>query len=701
MSRKNAAINRYEGQPEMVQLIFFFLFWVLIFYPPFYRGMFFDYELLYFHMFSSAVLIVFIFTRPRAELGLTNSIMDYAGLGLVIAYLLSGFVAVNARDGVGEVMKVANYFLVYLMVAYSVRNFIDLNRILLVLYLSGLGVALRGFGAAYGIWEYNGAFVEGMINSTLQYHNATAIFVAAAAILGLYLVSKSDRLWVKMGFAAGNYILLMTHLGAVSRGAMLVFLLVLVPLVLGLPKGFRVQAIFNIILLFISFFLTSKKVLVFTPDISTGEHLLWLLTGMVLNAAGQWVIQYFASLSIWDNRRIMLGGSLAILFALIMAGTILTTKVMPEGVIERFRNISLQIHSVQERFTFYKDSVKLVADNPVLGTGGGGWNAIYRKYQTYNYNSTEVHNHFLQTWVEAGTIGFVFFIGLWVGFFYSLVKVYRKTDDLDKKAFAWTTGMAALAIGLHASIDFSLSLGAVSIFLWALFGLIRGLERTSLDASQGSIILGDLATKALVTALSIGFFSFAFSLSLAGSYVEKGQSAYSTGDLAGTISYFEKAAKVDPFTATYAADLSQLYQTSAMQTRNFEDLNKSLEYAQRAVALNSGNPQGYWNLAQVYLALGRPEDAARAAEEAQQVIPLRQEGYDKLAETYLVAGKGLLQMGQKDRARAMFEKVLGVPEMINRQVAGLSDFAKGIWNLPMLQVTPSIQTNVEEAKKLI
>ncbi|MHB8171605.1 MAG: O-antigen ligase family protein [Thermincolia bacterium] len=651
-------------------------------------------------MFSSAALLIFIFTKRRTELRLTNSIMDYAGLGLVIAYLLSSFVAINDRDGVGEVLKVANYFLIYVMVAYSGRNFTDLNRILLVLYLSGIGVAVRGFGAAYGIWEYNGGFVDGMINSTLQYHNATAIFLVATVILGMYLVARLDTLWLKMAVGAGNYLAFMAMLGAVSRGAMLVYLLVLVPLVIGLPKGFRIQGIFNIILLFASFYLTSKQVLVFNPDISNAAHLLWLFAGMALNGAGQLGIQYLSTLSIWNNRRVILGGSVVVLVALIIVGTAFSAKIMPENVVERFKNISFQIHSVQERFAFYKDSVKLVADNPVLGAGGGGWNAIYRKYQSYNYNSTEVHNHFLQTWVEAGTLGFVFFIGLWGGFFYTLIRAYRKTDDMEMKAFVWTVGMAALAIGLHSSIDFSLSLGSVSILLWALFGLIRGAERfASEGGSRGAILLGDMGTKIMVSVVALGFFAFSFTLSLAESYAKEGQAAYSRGDLAGTISTFEKVATVDPFNANYVMDLSQLYLNQGMQTRNPQDLNKAVEYSEKSVKLNKGNVQSYWNLVQVYFAVGRPEDAVRAAEEAQQLIPLRQEGYDQLAQVYVSAGITLLQMGQEDKAKVMFEKALGVPDMINKKVEEVKDLP--IWYPPMLQVTPAIEASLEEARKAI
>ncbi|HEX3031538.1 MAG TPA: O-antigen ligase family protein [Bacillota bacterium] len=705
-------LDKNNSHNNVKQYFFLFLLFLLVWYPPYFRGMFFDYETMYFHMASAIAFIVFLFTRPKSVLKRPTAIMDYAGFGLVLAYALSTIVAVNTRTAVGEALKVLNYFMVYIMVAYGVRNFREINWLTFVLYLSGLGVAVRGLAAAYGIWEYNGAFLEGMIYSTLQYHNATAIFLGAASILGFYLVARQENILAKILLSASNYIIFMAMFGAVSRGATLVYVVVIIPFVLGMPKGFRVQTIFNVIFLLLSMFLTSNKVLAYTPELTIGMHLLWVTMGIAVNALGQLAIKFMAGLSIWNNRKAMVSGALAITLVVVVVGALQAEKLVPAHMISRFQNVNFESHTVQERLTFYKDALKLIGERPVIGYGGGGWNATYRKYQTYNYNSTEVHNHFLQTWIDAGTLGFILFLALWIGLLVSGHKIYHKSESTEDRALIWTIVFAAVAIGLHSAGDFSMSLGSVCILLWALFGAVRGGERiealgklTSKEVKTRS--LNQEAQQAVWTGLqiagavlAIAFLVFAINLSDAAESEQLAQDAYNKKDLEGTIANFEKAAESDPYESKYNFYLGQLYQGKAMQTKSQEDMQKSLEYAERGTELNSGDPQGYFFLTQAYFSAGNYAEGVKAAEEAQKLIPLRQEGYTTLAQAYAVAGNALLQQGQNDKAREMFDKALGVPKMIEKLNAEMSPFTKKMWNPPLLTVDSQMSAIIEEVKKV-
>ncbi|MFD1904284.1 O-antigen ligase family protein [Paenibacillus rhizoplanae] len=69
-------------------------------------------------------------------------------------------------------------------------------------------------------------------------------------------------------------------------------------------------------------------------------------------------------------------------------------NVLPANIGTRLENINFRQHSVLERFTFYKDAMKVVKDYPVLGTGGGGWASLYEHYQNNPYLSRQVHNFF-------------------------------------------------------------------------------------------------------------------------------------------------------------------------------------------------------------------------------------------------------------------------------------------------------------------
>ena len=80
--------------------------------------------------------------------------------------------------------------------------------------------------------------------------------------------------------------------------------------------------------------------------------------------------------------------------------------------------INIENSSYSSRMSFNNWAWEIIKDYPVNGTGAGGWAALYHQYQDNNAITTEVHNHYLQTWIEAGTIGilslmFVVIISFW------------------------------------------------------------------------------------------------------------------------------------------------------------------------------------------------------------------------------------------------------------------------------------------------
>ena len=91
---------------------------ILLLYPSYFRGMFFDKEFLPTHMYSGALFLLYIIYKTKVikEQQFLNS-MDYAAIALVGAYFLSIFVAVNIRSAVGEFLKYINYFIAFYMVS--------------------------------------------------------------------------------------------------------------------------------------------------------------------------------------------------------------------------------------------------------------------------------------------------------------------------------------------------------------------------------------------------------------------------------------------------------------------------------------------------------------------------------------------------------------------------------------------------------
>ncbi|WP_339318639.1 hypothetical protein [Paenibacillus sp. FSL R10-2734] len=56
------------------------------------------------------------------------------------------------------------------------------------------------------------------------------------------------------------------------------------------------------------------------------------------------------------------------------------SDIFPDIIQTRVENIYFKQHSLLERITFYKDAMKVVKDNPILGAGVGGWASLNEKY---------------------------------------------------------------------------------------------------------------------------------------------------------------------------------------------------------------------------------------------------------------------------------------------------------------------------------
>jgi len=684
-----------------LKLVFYLVLPLLLF-PPFFRGLFFDYEADIAHIYTALVLGVYVFLR-RDRVRLSRNIMDYAWVGLIAAYIISNFVAFNQRAALEGALRIFNFFVIYWALAYASNNLKDIQTALKVMVVSGLGVALAGLGTAYGTFWFNGAYNEGMILSTLQYHNAAAIFLVACGIIGLYLALVMENIWLRVAAGGINYIILTTAFGAGSRGAMLVAPVGFILLLAGLPKDYRFRVFLNFLAVLVPFVITAKQVLSFEIH-SAGYYWGWLLIGTVLGCGAQFVIEKFLSFTAETRKRIIAGAGIAV--TVLAVGLILSlgSKVMPASIADRLSNFDLKQVSVQERYYFFSDSLKLIKDYLVLGVGGGGWNSAYTRYQSFLYFTTEVHSHPMQVWVETGTVGFLFYALLWAGLLVTMIKIIRRVESPEYRAVAWTSAVAAVSISLHSVIDFSLSLGAVAILMYGLLGLVRGVERISLQEESTGIkpVAGPMTRKIVGFALAGVFFVISASLSLAAVKEREAIAAYNYGDLQEAIDLFEKARTFDPLNFNYPMYLSSLYNNLAYRQKNVALLNTAVENAEEAVKLNEKASQPLWTLANAYLSAQRPGEAVATAEEALNAAPWRQDAYETLARIYIAAAKQYIHMGQKDSARGVLAEVLRLPQVIEEKVSKLGPNERRVWvRGPIPHVSDELKKAIDEADKLL
>jgi hypothetical protein len=138
----------------------------------------------------------------------------------------------------------------------------------------------------------------------------------------------------------------------------------------------------------------------------------------------------------------------------------LNYKILPSEQIIRLKDLFYGTTSLRDRVEYLKDSFKILTKNPttfIVGTGGEGFKNSYSSVQTLEYISTEVHNSFLQIFVESGLLGFSVVTLIII---FSLIKSKNNILKLVYVIFL-----------IHSFVDLNFSY----MLTFAMFGILLGL----------------------------------------------------------------------------------------------------------------------------------------------------------------------------------------------------------------------------------
>jgi len=277
---------------------------IIIFYPPYLQGLFFEKHFLPTQIFVFGVFILFlIYKWMKKDHKFFKTPIDYIAIGFVVVYFISIFVAVHTRSAIIEWMKYLMYFAVFYMLSSLADNIKTKLIILWTIVASAVGSSILGLDAAMGgnlvgflnnIFKKLGAksdvffglFVGNRVHSTLQYPNAMASYVMAVFFIVLGLLIVSTKTWQKAIIGGSSFILFLTLMLTKSRGVQLLFPVILVIFFIVIPKGSRIKAIAQVILLAVPAIVIS---LLINPYLSADElntkALLLVLAGVIISVA--------------------------------------------------------------------------------------------------------------------------------------------------------------------------------------------------------------------------------------------------------------------------------------------------------------------------------------------------------------------------------------------------------------------------------
>ncbi len=694
-------------------------FFIILFSSPFMRGLFFQPELLEIHMLTAAVFALAWYDQVlRREVSFLCLPLDYAVAALIAVYALSLFTAVHMRPAVGELLKIVNYFMVYWIVIRAVREERDLDRLLSVSFAAAVGVAVIGLAAAAGYFNLPGAYDNGIIMSTMQYKNALAIYLTVLNLVGLALSVKSDRPLPKMLYALGNFLLLVVILGTQSRGGWILYPVGFAALFAGLPAAYRWRAAYHMVI-FMGCGLVAARL--FLPRAMAGNGHQAMVFLLLLAAATLFIQYAYHRLGLWlggeriedrTRRAVALGGlaymGFVAVFYLFYAAVALPSAlaaVLPSHVARRVETIATGDTTLPDRFEMTRDALRIAADHPLTGAGGGAWNALYHQYQSSLYWTTEAHNYFAQTLVEAGAIGLLSVLALWGCFIWLVVRLWRRTGREGGAWMSlWAVAVVAFILGIHSAIDFDLSLGALGILLWTFFGAVRaGDGLIAKDENAGANLPGGRKLAITALAATVGaalLFIPAASLYAAGKYGAMGARAVMNKDLDTAERYYLDARRRDPFTASYAGDLAQVYAVRAISRDDAAARFKSLEYAGEAVKAEPYNSPVRAAMVNVYLMLEEFDPAVQESENLLQTNPLLSSNYEILGRTCITAARYHMERGDAARSEKYIERVLMLSQMMKEKNDEIKARASHYVKRDPLPPTPVVNLAVGQARYL-
>ncbi|MEN2776294.1 O-antigen ligase family protein [Acetivibrio clariflavus] len=341
------------------KLLFIGLLFV-IFYTPYLRGLYFESEQVVTEIIVFSIFILFwIYKWLKRDRSFIKTPVEYAAIGLVLAYFLTIFTAVNPRLAVTEFLKYAMYFMVFLMISDFIKNEREREYLLWTIVASAFGVCVIGIDSAagskivdllnsiFGVLNINisffGLFVDGRIHSTMQYPNAFAAYLLAVFFISVSLMMTSKK-WVKSIASAISFILFTTFIFTISRGAYILLVLAIPFFLLLLPKGSKARGLYCVLTIGIISGAFSIILARFITQSSANKGIIWPL--VIIGVVVSFFVRFTDDFAISCINRINLKVTIICSAVLVVIAAVASVNVLSASV-------PLQLeHSINEKEGF-------------------------------------------------------------------------------------------------------------------------------------------------------------------------------------------------------------------------------------------------------------------------------------------------------------------------------------------------------------
>jgi len=509
-----------------------------------------------------------------------------------VSLLISEYLLISLRDYIIFI----SYFIIYFLIKYTVENENEFNSIIRLFFITSFLVSVYTLLHYYGVISCLREF--GPVISTLGQKNWTSNYLALIfpLIFSYFLLEKSKR--KKKYYFVFLSIVYATLMICQSRGIWISIVLTTI---------FAVFIIFKFNL--IKIFQENKK---------------WLVLLLVI----------FLIITIIYSTDNLLNKS---------------DLTVPERALSTFDE---KDPSINTRMLIWKNTLQMIKDNPLLGSGIGTFKMNYLNYQAkylknnsdytkYWTNAKESHNEYLQIGAELGIIGLGIFFSILFIFYNLVLSYFKKETQNEKKIIIFGLFIGITCFLIHSLFTFPLHVPALGSAFFIIIGLaivyIKGFNFFEVNKPKNSkknikkrqssrltiliIILILLVAIFLIDSLVIRTY-------LAEVYAYKGNENFELGNYNNALSNYEYATKLDPYNGGILLNLGATYCNLAIS----DEAEKMLKQAKKYI--NDRNI--YRNLGLCYLQNGNYKNAKEAMKYASYLDPKYSEAYFYLGYMYFL-----------------------------------------------------------------
>jgi O-antigen ligase len=153
-----------------------------------------------------------------------------------------------------------------------------------------------------------------------------------------------------------------------------------------------------------------------------------------------------------------------------------------------------EYYGLGRTFWFVHTPLTVVAASPLIGWGPGQFGAgaasalhntaVYEQLKLpFGVFGTEgfIDNNWFSLWAEAGSIGMIFYLWIFLALFVYALRTYRRSSDPYVKGLAIGFAAVLLAVTLNAFTSTVLEIRTLAYYLWLYAGFVYvlGLEHTT------------------------------------------------------------------------------------------------------------------------------------------------------------------------------------------------------------------------------